>query len=278
MIRSFKIKDPQCTPIPWWASVHALRKPREFEFKPGLNILWGRNGSGKSTVIKALARLTHCEQSGNPVVTRESLRTLSDVEGLQNGVGLEHDGAGVRYFDPSHEVGLVGGQAAFDDDFMFEGISNIMFKGSSGETTLNRIQGILNNVVGGIVPEVDWRVEKGYFDLETERLLLARHFLKGSGKRGLPTVLLDEPARSLDLIAQPRIWNFIRAYSPQVQFIIASHNPYALNIPGANYIELTEGYLERSIESLQMLESWSGRQCMPLNTTRGRKRPHEKIG
>ena len=42
MIYKLSIKDPAKTPVPWLAKVDGFQHARAFEFKPGLNILWGR--------------------------------------------------------------------------------------------------------------------------------------------------------------------------------------------------------------------------------------------
>ena len=108
MIHRLDILDPTKTPVPWLASIDAFKTPRTFEFKPGLNVLWGRNGSGKTSLTKVLARLFHCEQSNQPIVTQESLselvggRVMNDAD-LRTGLSVSHDGQGVRHFDPSHE-------------------------------------------------------------------------------------------------------------------------------------------------------------------------------
>ena len=117
MIRSINIIKPTATPVKWVGDVAALKEPREFKFTPGLNILWGKNGSGKTTVLKLLARLFHCEQSGTSVVREESMRELfgigmrSDDKAVFDGVTVDHDGQAVRHFDPAHAVGLMAGGA-----------------------------------------------------------------------------------------------------------------------------------------------------------------------
>lgn len=270
MIRSCDIKDPKSTPIKWWPKVEALAKPRTFTFEPGLNILWGKNGSGKTTVIKLLARLLHCEQSGAPVVTEHSVRELFDGFGfgdekapgkLKKAITLDHDGQGVRHFDPTVAVGLMGGMSAFDWDFGMEGIQNTMFKGSAGQTTMFRIDKIIGALLKGEPAEIDRRIKaEGVNDSWAKQLKVAEHFLKGSGKKGQPTVLLDEPERSFDLPTQVMIWRFIRAYSKQVQFIVASHSFFALGLPGVNYIELTDGYLEQGLICQHILREWAGEE------------------
>lgn len=263
MIYKLDIKDPTQTPVKWLANVEALKKPRTFEFKPGLNILWGRNGSGKTTLTKLIARLFHCEQGNHPVVTQESLDTLSGSGfgarlPLEESIELVHDGQGVRHFDPGHAVGLQGGGAAFDWDFGMEGIQNQLFKGSAGQTNMYRFDRILNEIIAGIIPEVEWKMKReSVNDLWQARIDLAKSILKKNGKKGQPTVLLDEPERSYDLNAQGGTWKFIRAYSEDVQFIVASHSLFALQIPEANYIDLSPGYLKKSEGMVDLLKRWS---------------------
>lgn len=54
MIRSLEILDSKNTFLKWLGNVEALSTPRKFEFKPGLNVIWGRNGAGKSTIIRRI--------------------------------------------------------------------------------------------------------------------------------------------------------------------------------------------------------------------------------
>ncbi len=262
MIYKLDILDPSKTPVPWLSRVEALAKPRAFEFKPGINVLWGRNGSGKTTLTKVLARLFHCEQGNQPLVTQESLtelaggRVMDDVD-VKKGLKITHDGQGVRHFDPGHAVGLIGGAAAFDWTFGDEGIANAMFKGSAGQTTMFRFDRLVNEIAAGVVPEVDWKFPRDKVSGRwKDRVELAAHFLSGNADKGQPTILLDEPERSYDLNAQVGVWRFLRAFSDEVQFIVASHSLFALKIPDAHYIELSPRYLAGSEAVLGILEKW----------------------
>jgi energy-coupling factor transporter ATP-binding protein EcfA2 len=263
MIYKLNIKDSAKTPVQWLAKVDALKQRRVFEFKPGLNILWGRNGSGKTSLTKVLARLFHCEQGNHPLVTQESLRQLVgdgalEAVDIQKGLQIVHDGQGVRHFDPGCAVGLMGGMAAFDWDFGAEGISNTMFKGSAGQTTMFRFDRLAQEIVASEVPEVSWKFsrERAGKDIWGRRVTLAARLLEGNAPKGQPTILLDEPERSYDLNTQIGIWRFLRAYADQIQFIVASHSLFALKIPEAHYIELSPGYLTGAEAALGILQTW----------------------
>ena len=261
MIHKIDILDPSQTPVPWLPKVEALTKPRSFEFKPGLNILWGRNGSGKTSLTKLIARLFHCEQGNHPTVSQESLAALVgdrfDPIDVEKGVAIVHDGQGVRHFDPGHAVGLTAGGAAFDWDFGTEGIYNQMFRGSAGQTNMFRFDRILNEIVAGEVPDVEYKLQRDRVaDVWRDRIDLAERILKKNGDAGPPTILLDEPERSYDLNAQVGVWRLLRAYADSVQFIVASHSLFALKIPDANYVELSPRYLADSAKVLDILAGW----------------------
>jgi len=269
MISKFVVHKPSNVPISWWGKT--FKEPRTFEFQPGLNILWGRNGSGKSTLIKCLARLFHCEQSGFPVVTETSVGELfcqwrfseesrHGAKLLLDALSLTHDGQGVRYFDPSHAVGLTGGGSAFDWDFGMDGIQNALFKGSSGQITMFRSNRVLRALLdkGATPPKVEYRIHASQVNsLWAERIHTVKSILTGNSEEGPPTILLDEPERSFDLPYQSMLWQFLRTIAKKNQVIVASHSLFALRIPEAHYVEMSPNYLKESLEvSRRLHEGW----------------------
>ena len=269
MIRALLVTDPMRACTPWWHKVEEFEGRDRFEFKPGLNILWGPNGSGKSTILRAMARALHCEQGGTQVVTDTSKREMQAgggkamkngirFEGYSDGVLPEHDGSPVVFFDPSDAVGLFGG--AFDDDFMDLGIMNAMNDVSAGQTTMMRSNDAMAPIFKGeMPPEVKWRVQKaepqrpdpGWGRERWDVLRGIEETLEGTlHPTGIPTILLDEPDRSLDIPLQARFWlGLARAGTHgHVQIIAASHSVFALGLSGVNYIELVDDYLQRSTQ------------------------------
>ena len=97
MIYKLTITDPKHTPVPHWPKVKFLKTVDVIEFKPGLNIIYGGNGTGKSTLLSALAILTHSWQTNWPRVTKDSISLFNRPNGLADGMLLSHDGQPVRY-------------------------------------------------------------------------------------------------------------------------------------------------------------------------------------
>jgi predicted ATPase len=266
MIHSLKITDPTKTPIKYLSKIPALKEPREFKFQSGLNILAGKTGSGKSTVIKLMGTLLHCLQGGVPMITTISMQELygrsfdrdkDDFENLR-GIELYHDGQGVSHCDVNQTVGLFGG--AFDANFFGRGVSSAMFKGSSGQTTLDRLGTALSAITANKAPSINIKYN-AFHDEEKAKLGVADTILRGNIKeKGPITILLDEPDRSIDLQYQFGLWSAIRKYSNKIQFIIASHNLFAFDIPNANYIEMSEGYIKIASLALKHLETWKDKK------------------
>lgn len=230
MIKHVTITDPSRTGIEWWGKVPALKDITTLKFNPGVTILWGRNGCGKSTLLKAVARKLHCEQGGVIKVTQN--RRSWDVP--DDGLDIVHDGQ-ILYVAPEQQVGLIGG--TFDYDFMDQGVEEAMAKGSSGQHVLRRMGHALGVIVGQekLAP-VQHKVE-----ISPE----LKKFLDGSFPKFIPTVLLDEPDRSLDLVKQAGFYRNLLANSlGRAQVIIATHCPFAANLPGVTYVDLQPGYLE----------------------------------
>ena len=238
MIYSLTINDPSNLPIPWWPNIEALSGTHSFTFKRGLNILWGRNGSGKSSLLRLIARWFHAEQGGYSVVTPTSCRALREPGESEPraGASFVHDGQAVYYADPDAAVGLRGG--SFDDDFLLQGVQAIIARGSSGETTLHRV----NSVVAGVVdrkPHIEYRAVGS--DAQQVRALL-----QANASLGPRTLLLDEPDKSVDLDHRHQMWTTaLLGAAKKVQLLAATHCPLALHLDGASYIELSPGYLDR---------------------------------
>jgi hypothetical protein len=156
-------------------------------------------------------------------------------------------------------VGLAAGGAAFDWDFARAGVVNATFRGSSGQTTLFRLEQVLGSFLKTRrAPAIGCRLDRDLVnDLWRGRIAVVEDFLKGQGPQGPPTILMDEPDRSLDLPNQTTLWRFVRACAREAQVIVASHSVFALNVPEATYVEVDPGHLEASKAAVALLPTWA---------------------
>jgi predicted ATPase len=230
---------------------------RQLVFKPGLNILFGPNGSCKSTVLRILAGTMCAEQGGLSAVTEASIRANVDISASisrrrkgpakhQIGLKVEHDGQPVVFIDPRERVGLTGG--AFDADFFEQGLAEKLqlSRQSHGEAALVRATPALALLTGQaqFPAEVLQRFDRRVNDVWTEVLALVDAAMAPTIARGQPTILLDEPESNHSLVWQARLWELLarESVANNFQVIVASHSAYALGIKHANYIDFEDGF------------------------------------
>lgn len=241
---------------------YAAAKPffkgrRQLAFKPGLNILFGPNGSCKSTVLRMLAGTMCAEQGGLSAVTEASIRANVDMlAGISRkhkappkhliGLKVDHDGQPVVFIDPRERVGLTGG--AFDADFFEQGLAEKLqlSRQSHGEATLVRATPALALLTGKaqFPAQVLQKFDRNVNDVWAEALAIIDAAMAPTIARGQPTILLDEPEANYSLVWQSRLWELLSsvAVANKFQVIVASHSPYALGIKHAHYIDFEEGY------------------------------------
>jgi predicted ATPase len=235
------------------AQVPFFKNRSRLDFKPGLNILVGSNGCGKSTVLKILGETLCATQGGFSTITEDAISNGVDMFGairsgeMKDTVGLTvaHDGQPVIYCDPRKTIGLVGG--TFDDDFFKQGMAETMSRGSHGQSAMRRLGQALDIVMGqtAFPDKVDHRVNPDRVNDTWQRALkVLEKRLVGTIPAGQPTVLLDEPETNFSLVWQARLWELLTL--PHVvqrrQVIVATHSAFALNIPHAHYIEFEPGF------------------------------------
>lgn len=231
------------------AKLDFFKENKEMSFKPGLNIIFAPNGTGKSTILSLLAISTASKQGGYSVVTSD-WNGLYSSESL-DGIEVFHDGQATMYCNPREAVGLFEGMASFDDEFLSEGIAEMQLKESTGYTTMARLAKILSVLACEKSPksEIEYRVKKEYLKPERMKMLEPRI------EKGQFSILLDEPESGLAIHAQSNIFNLINkaAKEKNLQIIVATHSLFALSCLDANFIELRPNYLDVARVQLENL-------------------------
>lgn len=197
----------------------AFQGGKTFTFNPGVNIIYGENGCGKSTILKILALTLAAKQGGRSVVTSDWHHSAKNED---NVFGVIHDGQPVLSCDTNIDVGLIMGH--FDDDFFEAGLEATLRRDSSGWTRLNRMKHVLNALKD--TKNFPEHIEiKGY-----NKNITLPDVLKATIPVGQRTILIDEPESALSFSAQQNIIRFIiqNAKDNDYQVIMATHSPFIL--------------------------------------------------
>lgn len=253
MIESISFSKLKSSPLFGFAAgLEFFKGRRELKFKPGLNVLFGSNGSGKSTVLKMLGQSLCATQSGQSCFTREALEstTVFKLSGPQKdaiGLPIAHDGQPVLYCDPRHAVGLTA-SGRVDQEFAAAGMSELADrqKLSHGQVAVRQVNRILS-VLSGDTPKPT-KVGSitglsGWNDVWQRKLAVVQERMQPRIEKGPLTVLLDEPETHFNFAWQEQIWAALidTASRSDFQLIVATHSPFCLGIAGANYIEFDPG-------------------------------------
>lgn len=237
----------------------------EITFKPGLNILFGPNGCGKSTIINTIAAHMMALKTGESVISQDSIHELMGSMALAIGsrktrppepvaAEVSHDGQPVS-FGSAGKL-MLGGDRSFDTSFMKGyGITDGLTPGAvrtHGSRSLALSQAPLRALLGqrdlaDQVPVASNAKRSNLNSTWQAMYDIAAGLLEPSIPRGQKTVLLDEPDAHLSLLMQARIWRDILGSpdsSNRCQIIVATHSPFALAIPHANLIGLPDSYAE----------------------------------
>jgi energy-coupling factor transporter ATP-binding protein EcfA2 len=277
MIYQLLIEDPEATPVSHWDKVPFLNEEKVIEFKPGLNIVLGPNGTGKSTVIDGVARLLHCREQNWPVVTKASCDVFSRSDGiLATGLTLVHDGQPARYLG-IHSMAVVPEARA---------VTSVELAISENKATKGKALPKLSAgqaSVAKLIRFLKHDAAKTRYKLKTADIgpsykpvweAAVASLKGGKAKTGAPkqqTILLDEIEANLDFAHQAMVWKTLRALveDGKHQVIVASHSAFAINVPGAHYIETSPGYLEASRAALRLLHEEDEEEVKPRKRSAG---------
>jgi predicted ATPase len=231
MLKSLRLKPFDKTGFPF--NLPVLQSLDEIEFDQRCTVLIGDNGSGKSTLLETIA---YC--IGLPTISNQSIEydgSLKAAKILSPYFQLSfcHKSRKGLFFRAEDFIGFVRSinelRSAFDKDMKD-------FEASLEGFSLDRVRGMMQTQQNRLVEKYGQDLNafshgEGFMKIFESRFT----------QRGI--YILDEPEASLSPLRQLSLISMIKQMTEDVgaQFIIATHSPIMMGIPGALLLELKEG-------------------------------------
>lgn len=259
MITEVNIKDIDNSTISYLSDIALFNNKKHFQFKPGINIIVGKNGCGKSTLLNLIADYTLC---------RDSLYSKFDIKGdlkildysyffndntLKDGIEVKGDYTGkvFRYLNKSNLNSRNSMNSM--ENFILRTANN-----STGENILTSVKVFLDTIFNSKTwnfPIKDIKEAISFSnDLWKKNLTNLLQYYKQNHIEIKPeeyeyTLLMDEPDRNLDIDHIEEIYHILSYRKEQTQLIAVIHNPILINklskLDYINFIELTDNYINK---------------------------------
>lgn len=247
---------------------------KTFNFRNGVNVIIGENGSGKTSLLNVIRKLTLCEgvigsaDFVDDKMWHVQLHSYVDA-GYYDAVKMYTQFGYCTYnVRKCSDFSQSGPATAYDAYQIYEGNS-----GSAGENQRDAIWFCMNYIqnggrtkdekaeftVNGVYPWMDFEVsvldELRKCDTDYARKAVKWYadnkFSCKTNKDMMPwsgvTMIADEPDAGMDIYKLDELYRLYEATPPHYQHIIAIHNValiHKLKEIGANIIEITPGYLD----------------------------------
>lgn len=242
-------------------------KGKMFEFTPGLNIIIGANGCGKTSMLNVIKDIMFCKNKVYSDIKNENYPVLQ-IEGMYDS-GIWH----LTEMESDYRVLLFSLRQ--EDELRHRELDSMMnffqtyesYNSSSGENVLNSFHLLAEELVsfqGEKKKELSFKKEildklpdllKHHGDMvsiiqnyyELNRISDNEETQKHSGI----TIVMDEPDRGLDVINLQSVFGLIENWVDigKAQIIMSCHNPLLIHKfrkqEWCNVIELTEGYMSK---------------------------------
>lgn len=253
----------------------AFQARSSFELIDGVNVIFGPNGCGKSTLIIAVGAVAFVPLSGGWSRFVQPLEMMNMIDGCreypqirenlmsesrQKRPKVDGEWDGVAAYRSSSMTGtyqeiyyLMGGgttEGLLDLKDAMKIQNGELSKGQARAFIMNQIRTKIQNV-----PDLTKR-SKGYDKSNSAWQAIEDRFIRYTStlpRNGRPTLIMDEPENGLDFAAQRRFWESeILALASERQIVIATHSPFAIlcRRPEWNFIDMIDGYVEESRKCL----------------------------
>lgn len=247
MITKVVINNNEDTPIEYLSGLKAFKNGKTYEFKPGVNIIVGRNGCGKTTLMNLIRKyllvdLSECSAGEFNCNINEICSGLLGPKHMYAGVDVYAD-----YRRNTFRMCHAGERSQNDDVFADEHSINEFFGqkwASTGEGVLKSLDSLFGRMYSkGARLTFDYTQFKNNYRPYME--YIHDHVIEGDEW----TILMDEPDRNLDIENIGQIRGVLSFHKPHTQIIAVVHNPLLIcalsKNPEINIIEMTRGYVNK---------------------------------
>jgi len=245
MVYKVAIKDNKKSPLGYLPDLDKFQNGKEYTFKPGVNIIVGENGCGKTTLMNLIRKYlmvdyTDCDKGEYRCNINNLYESVLNQNSFLDGIDVYAD-----YQRNTFRLSHAGEKEENQAIKTFEDFG-IMFNqkhSSTGESVLTAISFLFNYMFSKKVQlTYDYSQFKESDPLYWE--YVKSHRWEASDEW---TILMDEPDRNLDIENIDQIKGILSFHKEQTQIIAVVHNPLLIyNLSkkkSINIIEMTEGYV-----------------------------------
>lgn len=268
MITKVTINNNKNTPIRYLSELDTFKNGTEYNFKPGINIIIGKNGCGKTTLLNLISKYTLC--SDYMYSKLPSMANMGDALKIADLFGKEFTFENIgKDTDVKDGASIVCDYAGIVYHYMLKdkvdslaSFENLKFvAGNAGLSTGEQMSYSLNNLFNTAFSkkDVNFPIEeikklmKWSNDLWKKRFESLLKYYNDNRLKITPeefeyTFLLDEPDRNLDITKIDELYDVLSFRKEMTQIICVVHNPiliYKLSkLDYINFVEMTDGYLD----------------------------------
>lgn len=243
---------------------HNKKRDVIYEFNDDINIITGRNGSGKSVLLKLIKTACGIDDYSYPAMI-EPIKLLPLFSGIEKtipeyiqdnirnydypNIEIDWDGNMVHYltpklFNPNDMfLRMDSPYASIHKKELFQGIEILE------KMTSNRSQG--ENVIQILLKLYNLSTDfdeplTNVNDTWIKASNIYQNWLKSFPvEKGKPTLLIDELDGNLDLDNQNIYWDYIKHLTNKWQIIVVSHSIFAFKQKNVNFINLNPSYFNK---------------------------------